>query len=985
MCCKPAATADGAVYQDDPGSNWRLIRAHPGLHPPAPPLPPAQPLPPPAPPSLPAPRVDWESSPLSPAPPRPPLSPQLPLQVSLVGDGQKACAAGEHWWRNEDWDANDVVQCARKVRESAFPHSAMGCDPNVVRFPRRDWSTDWGCMCCKRPTEGGPSYVDNTDASNWHLFAILPALTPAPSPPAVVDRPLPWADAWTALTASVSAPVDFGSSSASSLVIHGTRAFAVLQSELGETVVGVGCAEVTPTGPRGPSRRVGSGCALVLGHEVQLQEAVAGSGGTAALLFSAISWLGGGADPVVGCARELSEVHAALVAGIGAARMRTFGPGARAGLLEEQLRHVDVYVLIAHEGWSDQEVAALRGFAARGGGLVLASLGQHGRAAAIASRPVAERVANRILQGMGLLVSGSGARSGTFPLPSAPPSWETHATYALSAITDHVRGDRTLSDAALNAALSTARASASLAFEPFLSRFDGFVASMPQPTLATPAVPGSVAYAVAEISQTRTQSLEPERLRAHPAAEDFPGVPPAEAKLAGAVERQIDGTYSPGYDTGYIYSGAGRAAMRSTGLYAGPGELLTVHIPERAVAAGLQLLIGCHTDNVNAYEEKDPLKRSIVVTRTFALTAPSTRAANAFGGLLYVTVPRGATLGPLTVTFSGGVYRALTFYHPTDTNADWAAKLAQPVAPWAEFVSEKIILSVPTAGARRVADASALMALWDAQMDHAADLEGAPHARRRPERFVLDRQISIGWMHSGYPLMGHVDGSVDDLLYLRQGGGGGDHWGPFHELGHNFQYGPWVLPGTTETTCNLWSVYLYEQIGVDRTDNNNLKPARRQQYIDDYLATGPDFSKWAVWTALVTYMQLQEGFGWDLFTTVFTQYRAMLPDDRPTSTSAKRDEWVRRTSLVAGYNLWPFYAAWGFPTPAQTVLDEVSALPAWTADPMAGVGRRRRAEARRRAPDEGSAAAEVEGDGAARTVNHEVGGGLIAWSSHVHS
>ena len=60
------------------------------------------------------------------------------------------------------------------------------------------------------------------------------------------------------------------------------------------------------------------------------------------------------------------------------------------------------------------------------------------------------------------------------------------------------------------------------------------------------------------------------------------------------------------------------------------------------------------------------------------------------------------------------------------------------------------------------ADPITLMNTWDLLMDAAADLEGTSHARAREERFVADRQISAGWMHSGYPIMGY--GSVWSVL-----------------------------------------------------------------------------------------------------------------------------------------------------------------------------------------------------------------------------
>lgn len=38
--------------------------------------------------------------------------------------------------------------------------------------------------------------------------------------------------------------------------------------------------------------------------------------------------------------------------------------------------------------------------------------------------------------------------------------------------------------------------------------------------------------------------------------------------------------------------------------------------------------------------------------------------------------------------------------------------------------------------------------------------------------------------------------------------------GPFHELRHNHQWSDWVLPGTTEATVHLFSVYWARRLGA---------------------------------------------------------------------------------------------------------------------------------------------------------------------------
>lgn len=169
------------------------------------------------------------------------------------------------------------------------------------------------------------------------------------------------------------------------------------------------------------------------------------------------------------------------------------------------------------------------------------------------------------------------------------------------------------------------------------------------------------------------------------------------------------------------------------------------------------------------------------------------------------------------------------------------------------------------------------MQLWDTILDAQATLAGLPSDRPRPERIVLDRQISAGWMHSGYPIMAHLESTQElvDQAFIEQSG----VWGPFHELGHNHQWREFVLPGTTEANVNLWSVHTSETVlGIDRAlAHPALAPAERAQRITDYLA-------------------LQCG-------------------------------------LLVDRDLGPFFTAWGFPL-SQAVIDQLALLPAWPENPM---------------------------------------------------
>lgn len=74
----------------------------------------------------------------------------------------------------------------------------------------------------------------------------------------------------------------------------------------------------------------------------------------------------------------------------------------------------------------------------------------------------------------------------------------------------------------------------------------------------------------------------------------------------------------------------------------------------------------------------------------------------------------------------------------------------------------------------------------------------------------------LGWMHSGYPVMAHKTIAAD--LVSIDSAKNGKLWGPIHELGHNQQRDCWEFrPHTTECTCNLWSVYVHEEVlGINR-------------------------------------------------------------------------------------------------------------------------------------------------------------------------
>ncbi len=687
----------------------------------------------------------------------------------------------------------------------------------------------------------------------------------------------------------------------SSLVVHGRGAFPVVVDS-GNRIMAAGAL-------------YGEGKVFTIAHEGLMQRTE--DHPLAVLIRNVAGWMvEPGATSVVGVAPGLE----------GTASNLGFAGYTVTNIEADGLAGVDVFVTTNYTEYSEQDLEAIRAFVEAGGGLIT---GGHawwwGRDR---DDEVENFPGNNTLRPFGIVVTGSTASDGAYDVSASPAADLHHAACALDAlIEDRSGGGLAEGDRAL-AALAAGQAVTALPIEsPYFEDAARFAADIGPiiPTSASPILPTEQAVeALALRVQVRFAiDAPPEDVEAHPAGDDFPGPVSAETERVSTVIT-VDGDYE-GYPTPHAFSGAEAPVWRSTGLYAAPGDTITVTVDERFTRAGVGIRIGAHSDELWGLDE---WRRVPQLTRHQILDEPVTEIANGFGGPVYVTVRWGASLGEFEVGIDGAVRAAQ--YNAEQSPEGWPDETG---APWAEFPAGDIIFSLPLSGAQGMDDVVGLSVFWSDVMDAAAELSGFESDRERPERIVLDRQISAGWMHSGYPVMGHLESTreVSTLSDLTTIGA----WGPFHELGHNHQWIDWVLPGTVETSCNLWSVYISEEVaGVSRdVAHDAIAPAARASRIADWQAN-PDFANWSVWVALETYLQLQEEFGWELLTTLFQEYRALPEVERPTDDDQRIQEWVIRSSRAAEMDLTDFYNAWAFPI-SDATRTAVGDLPMWTDHPMA--------------------------------------------------
>ncbi len=501
----------------------------------------------------------------------------------------------------------------------------------------------------------------------------------------------------------------------------------------------------------------------------------------------------------------------------------------------------------------------------------------------------------------------------------APPLL-VQARRALDALESHAGGKKPLSDSdAAQAAAVVMRAVRSLPASdklllPRLRRLEKTHQADTVPTAKRPLTSKNpLGRLLLTLQVQETKRAAPEKVRAHPAAVEFPGAVPADAKRVTRT-LQIDTRVSD---------------WHSTGLYAAPGKVITVTVPKTAAGKKLAVRIGAHKDRLWRH---DRWRRAPEICRQFPIDGPTTRAANAFGGLVYVVVPRECDLGTIKVTIRGAV-EAPYYVHGVTDLKQWREAIRSRPAPWAELVTKKIVLTLPSKVVRGLDDPKDVMDFWDRVMDACAELAARPLDRPRPERYVPDVQISAGYMHAGYPIMTLLDMPpvmVDKARMTANKHGG--VWGLFHETGHNHQSRDWTFGGTGEVTVNLFTMYVFETVcGMEPTKaHGSISDKARARKMKTYFAA-PDFEKkWKrdPFLGLIMYIQLKESFGWDAFKKVFAEYRNLPRNERPRSDDEKRDQWMVRLSRTVGRNLGPFFQAWRVPT-SEKARASIANLPTW--------------------------------------------------------
>ncbi|MDE1462223.1 M60 family metallopeptidase [Spartinivicinus poritis] len=352
----------------------------------------------------------------------------------------------------------------------------------------------------------------------------------------------------------------------------------------------------------------------------------------------------------------------------------------------------------------------------------------------------------------------------------------------------------------------------------------------------------------------------------------------------------------------------------STGLYAKAGDniVITVNSPsDNHIKAGqpsqIEVRVNGHTDNIATTKNKDSWPRPPQVSFTQKLNVGKNVINNPYGGLIYFTTGSKHYRNAQAQLTVQGAVKAPYFKLGEHSNSDWNSTLKHYPAPWGEIHSGNMIVLLPKDQLQEISDVETYAKTWQQITNNTYKLMGLttdgaiPHRTPSlPNRYHVDLTISAGWMHSGYPIMAYLPAKLQKLDNVKS-------WGPYHEVGHNYQQSDWMLPGTVEVTNNLFSLYQQEQFGqTNRIAQTYKKVAgllEEGQGWDDI--TGP-------FERLVFYHQLTLAYGWDFYTQLYTKTREYYHQRgyAKAKNQSAADYLLVTGSAIAKEDLRSFFEKW---------------------------------------------------------------------------
>jgi len=444
----------------------------------------------------------------------------------------------------------------------------------------------------------------------------------------------------------------------------------------------------------------------------------------------------------------------------------------------------------------------------------------------------------------------------------------------------------------------------------------------------------------------------------------FPGELPADAERVADGSADVLAKYE--LDPGYLMGGMKQNPnselssylYRPTGYYAPAGEVVTISVDPALVNTGLYIRLGGQKENHMLLSSTN---RFPLISTDYRIEAAEFEVINPLGGGIYLLVPQDTDIGWVSIGIKNAVrapYFSSRAGHKTPT-ADWN-NIKQYPGLFAEFESDKFMITVPTSQIQNFDQPDLLLQRWDRIMDIFQIIHGRPLSRVRSEAYMLDSASAVvGSYPGGYPVTpglwaegqnGITDGYFSPFAVLNYG-----NWEEnegfsvmLHELGHH-HYGRFIEIGEQEAFVNVPGAAVLNDI-FDLNYDDALKYSGYQRFsrIDaaiDWMVTynfrngnpignDPTTEYQPIETSYqargyAKYLDIADIFdSWDALGDIYNKfYLQDLASGTPADTQigVTHDEFLREGSEALQCNLASLFHFWGI-HPSAGLSTELSSL-----------------------------------------------------------
>ena len=451
-----------------------------------------------------------------------------------------------------------------------------------------------------------------------------------------------------------------------------------------------------------------------------------------------------------------------------------------------------------------------------------------------------------------------------------------------------------------------------------------------------------------------------------PDASIYPG---SVADGASRITKEIiiDGTYKT--DPGYFLNNQ-ETVLRPTGLYAPPGEIITISSASDLSQSKIKVRIGISFFDLEA--TWTVYNRFPRIGNQFSLTSQLTEIANPFGGGIYIEVPDGSELGDLSLTVEGAVEMptyALESHQSLNNSVEkFVSDINNAQVPYFELIGNRYNLTHPIRFGPLYTEPKKILEKLDLFFTSIDTMTGRPPGGIRAEWVAGDRMIPVAGtaMAASYPIHGDVEGGpysqesvyVDGLSWSPLQYLNSDYYKPdvsediknqrldaftlWHELGHLHN-----LPtlGCQEAESNvhlLYTVLADQVLGADL--DTALRYSGFQHYDRNDAALDTMFSpNWQIderlcidaWDNEVRYqtrswarlVEIAGLYGWDSVGKIHKAFydRGVLAGEA-VNYGIEDDDFIKTASIALNLNLAPLFEFWGVPASAL-IVKELESLP----------------------------------------------------------